>query len=162
MEGITAASGCRLRLRRRKNQIAPAIRRRRTIATAMKVPATLPESEKKPPLFSFAVVIIVVAVAGGAVGVIVNVFTWPVTVAMDVKGVAEKELLDVVLLDGVVVGVEEVVRVVGVEVVVGVRLSDTGMIGAVELVDVVEGVYKALVSKILYICGKRLMCGRAG
>ena len=66
---------------------------------------------------------------------------------MDVKGVAEKELLDVVLLDEVVVGVEEVVRVVGVGVVVGVRLSDTGMIGAVELVDVVEGVYKALVSK---------------
>ena len=55
--------------------MAPAIRRRRTIATAMKVPATLPESEKKPPLFSFAVVIIVVAVAAGAVGVIVNVFT---------------------------------------------------------------------------------------
>lgn len=112
----------------------------------MKVPATLPESEKKPPLFSFAVVIIVVAVAAGAVGVIVNVFTWPVTVVMDVKGVAEKELLDVVVLDEVVVGVEEVVRVVGVEVVVGVRLGDTGMIGAVELVDVVEGVYKALVS----------------
>lgn len=74
MEGITAASDCLRRLRRKKNQIAPAIRRRSTIATATKVPATLPELEKKPPLFSFAAVMIVVAVAGGAVGVIVNVF----------------------------------------------------------------------------------------
>lgn len=97
------------------------------IATATNVPATLPESEKKPPLFSFAVVMIVVAVAGGAVGVIVNVLTMPVTVVTDVKGVADQELLDVVVLDvEVAVGVEEVVRVVGVEVVVGVRLSDTG------------------------------------
>lgn len=38
------------------------------------------------------------------------------------KGVADQELLDVVVLD-----LEEVVRVVGVEVVVGVRLSDTGI-----------------------------------
>lgn len=133
--------------------MAPAIRRRSTIATATKVPATLPESEKKPPLFSFAVVMIVVAIAAGAVGVMVNVLIWPVTVVTDVNGVAEKELLDVVVLDvEVVVGVEEVVRVVGVEVVVGVRLSDTGIIEAVELVDVVEGVYNALVSNdSLYI-----------
>lgn len=105
-----------------------AIRRRRTIDTATKVPATFPELEKKPPLFSFAAVIIVVAVAGGEVGVIVKVFIWPVTVVTDVKGVADQELLDVVVLDlAMVVGVEEVVRVVGVEVVVGVRLSDTGI-----------------------------------
>lgn len=57
----------------KKNQIAPAIRRRSTIATTTKVPATCPELEKKPPLFSFAAATIVVAVAGGAVGVIVNV-----------------------------------------------------------------------------------------
>ena len=98
--------------------MAPAIRRRRTIATAIKVPATWPELEKKPLLFSFTAVTIVVAVAGGAVGVIVKVLAWPVTVVTDVKGVADQELLDVV----------EVVRVVGVEVVAGVRLSDTGMI----------------------------------
>ena len=78
---------------------------------------------------------IVVAVAGGAVGVIVNVLIWPVTVVTDVKGVADQELLDVVVLD-----LEEVVRVDGVEVVVGVRLSDTGINVGVELVDVVEGV----------------------
>lgn len=120
MEGRTAASGCRFRLRRKKNQITPAIKRRSTIATTTKVPATLPELEKNPPLLSFAAVIIVVAVAGGAVGVIVIVFTWPVTVVTDVKGVADQELLDVVVLDLVLgVGVE-VVRVVGVEVVVGV------------------------------------------
>lgn len=35
---------------------------------------------------------------------------------------ADQELLDVVVLD-----LEDVVRVVGVEVVVGVRLSDTGI-----------------------------------
>ena len=98
------------------------MRRRITIATATKVPATWPGLEKKPPLFSFSAAIIVVAVAGGAVGVIVNVLTWPVTVITDVKGVADQELLDMVVLD-----VEEVVRVVGVEVVVGVRLSDTGI-----------------------------------
>lgn len=120
--------------------MAPAIRRRSTIATATKVPATLAELEKKPPLFSFAAVIIVVAVAGGAVGVIVKVFIWPVTVVTDVKGVADQELLVVVVLDLVVVGVEDVVRVVGVEVVAGVRLSDTGINVGVELVDVVEGV----------------------
>ena len=78
---------------------------------------------------------VVVAVAGGAVGVIVNVLIWPVTVITDVKGVADQELLDVVVLD-----LEEVVRVVGVEVEVGVRLSDTGINRDVELVDVVEGV----------------------
>ena len=50
------------------------------------------------------------------------------------KGVADQELLDVVMLD------LEVVRVVGVDVVVGVRLSDTGINVGVELVDVVEGV----------------------
>ena len=102
------------------------------IATTTKVPATLPELEKKPPLVSFAVVTIVVAVAGGAVGVIVNVFIWPVTVVTDVKGVADQEL--------VVLEVEAVEKVVGEEVVVGVRLSDTGIIRGVELVDVVEGV----------------------
>lgn len=119
---MTAASGCRLR--RRKNQIAPVIRRRSIIATAIKVPATLPGLEKKPPLACFAVVTIVVAIAGGAVGVIVNVLTWPVTVMTDVKGVADQEL--VLLEVGVVVGVEVVVKVEGV--VVGVRLSDTGII----------------------------------
>ena len=87
----------------------------------MKVPATWPELEKKPPLFSLTAVTIVVAVTGGAVGVIVKVLIWPVTVVTDVKGVADQELVEVVEL---VVG--EVVRVVGVEVVVGVRLSDTG------------------------------------
>ena len=102
--------------------MTPAIRRRSTTATATKTPATWPESEKKPPLFPFAAVIIVVAVAGGAVGVIVNVVIWPVTVITDVKGVADQELLDVVVLD-----VEEVVKVVGVEVVVGVRLIVTGI-----------------------------------
>ena len=66
--------------------------------------------------------IIVVAVAGGAVGVIVKVLIWPVTVVTEVKGVADQELLDVVEL-----GVGEVVSVVGVEEVVGVRLSDTGI-----------------------------------
>ena len=114
--------------------MAPAMRRRSRIATATKVPATLPELEKKPPFSSFAAVIIVVAVAGGAVGVIVNVLIWPVTVVTDVKGVADQELLDEVSLD------VEVVRVVGVELVVGVRLSDTGTNAGVELVDVVEGV----------------------
>ena len=95
------------------------------IATATKVPATLPGLEKKPPLLvSFAVVTIVVAVAGGAVGVIVNVFTWPVTVVTDVKGVADQEL--VVLEMEEVVGVGEVEKVVE-EVVVGVRLSDSGI-----------------------------------
>ena len=78
---------------------------------------------------------IVVAVAGGAVGVIVNVCTWPVTVMTDVKGVADQELLE----EGVV-EVVEVVKVVGVEVEVGVRSSDTGINAGVELVDVVEGV----------------------
>ena len=102
--------------------MAPAIRRSSTIATATNVPATWPELEKKPPLFPFAAVIIVVAVAGGAVGVIVNVLIWPVTVITDVKGVADQELLEVVVL-----GLEEVVKVVGVEVVVGVRLIVTGM-----------------------------------
>ena len=44
-------------------------------ATAANVPATLPESEKKPPpLLSFAATI-VVAEAGGAVGVTVKVST---------------------------------------------------------------------------------------
>lgn len=123
VEGRTAASGCRLR--RRKNQIAPAIRRRSIIATATKVPATLPGLEKKPPLVSFALVTIVVAVAGGAVGVIVNVFTWPVTVMTDVKGIADQEL--VVLEVEEVVGVGEVEKVVEEVVVVGVRLSDTGI-----------------------------------
>ena len=42
---------------------------------------------------------IVVAVTGGAVGVIVNVFTWPVTVMTDVKGVADQELVDEVVLE---------------------------------------------------------------
>ena len=135
VDGTTAASDRRLRLRRRKNQTAPAMRRSSIIATATKVPATLPESEKKPPLLSFAACMIVVAAAGGAVGVIVNVCTWPVTVMTDVKGVADQELLE----EGVV-GVVEVVRVVGVEVVVGVRSSDTGINAGVELVDVVEGV----------------------
>ena len=102
--------------------MAPAIRRRSIIATATKVPATWPALEKKPPLLPFAAVIIVVAVAGGEVGVIVNVFIWPVTVVTDVKGVADQELLGEVVLD-----LEDVVRVVGVEVVVGVRLSGTGM-----------------------------------
>ena len=105
------------------------------IATATKVPATWPVLEKKPPLLSFVAVIVVVAVAGGAVGVIVNVLIWPVTVITDVKGVADQELLDVIVLD-----LEEVVRVVGVEVEVGVRLRDTGINRDVELVDVVEGV----------------------
>ena len=92
------------------------------IATPTKSPATLPELEKKPPLFSFTAVTTVVADAGGAVGVIVNVFIWPVTVVTDVKGVADQELLDVVVLD-----LEEVVRVVGVEELVGARLSETGI-----------------------------------
>lgn len=95
------------------------------IATATKVPATLPGLEKKPPLASFAVVTIVVAIAGGAVGVIVNVSIWPVTVMTDVKGVADQELVLVVLEVEAVVGVEVVVKVE--EVVVGVRLSDTGI-----------------------------------
>ena len=70
----------------------------------------------------------VVAVAGGAVGVIVNVVIWPVTVMTDVKGVADQEPLDEELLDVVVLDSEEVLRVVGVvEVVVGLRLSVTGM-----------------------------------
>ena len=69
----------------------------------------------------------VVAVAGGAVGVIVNVLIWPVTVMTDVKGVADQEVLDEESLDVVVLDVE-VVRVVGVaEVVVGLRLSVTGI-----------------------------------
>lgn len=107
--------------------MAPAIRRTSTIATATKVPATWPALEKKPPLFAFAAVTIVVAVAGGAVGVIVNVLIWPVTVMTDVKGVADQELLDEESLDVVVLDVE-VVRVVGVaEVVVGLRLSVTGI-----------------------------------
>ena len=137
---MTAAAGCGLRLRRSKNQPAPARRRRSTIATPTKVPATLPEFEKKPVLSPFAAAIIVVAVAGGAVGVMVNVLIWPVTVVTDVNGVADQELLDVVVLDVKAgKGVEEVVRVVGVAVVVGVRLSDTGINAAVELVEVVEG-----------------------
>ena len=70
----------------------------------------------------------VVAVAGGAEGVIVNVLIWPVTVMTDVKGVADQESLDEKLLDAVVLDLEEVVRVVGEEkVVVGLRLSDTGI-----------------------------------
>ena len=93
------------------------------IATATKVPATLPGLEKKPSLASFAVVTMVVAIAGGAVGVIVNVLIWPVTVMTDVKGVADQEL--VVLEVEAVVGVELVVKVE--DVVVGVRLSDTGI-----------------------------------
>lgn len=105
------------------------------MATATKVPATRPESEKKPPLFAFAAVMIVVAVAGGAVGVIVIVLTWPVTVMTEVKGVADQELLNEIVLD-----VEEVARVVGVGVVAGLRLSGTGIKCGVELVDVVEGV----------------------
>ena len=109
--------------------MAPAISRTSTIATATKVPATWPALEKKPPLFAFAAVTIVVAVAGGAVGVMVNVLIWPVTVMTDVKGVADQELLDdeEESLDVAVLDVE-VVRVVGVvEVVVGLRLSVTGI-----------------------------------
>ena len=108
--------------------MAPAIRRTSTIATATNVPATWPALEKKPPLFNFSAVTMVVAVAGGAVGVIVNVVIWPVTVMTDVKGVADQEPLDEELLDVVVLDSEEVLRVVGVvEVVVGLRLSVTGM-----------------------------------
>ena len=108
--------------------MAPAIRRTSTIATATKVPATWPALEKKPPLFAFAAVTMVVAVAGGAVGVIVNVLIWPVTVMTEVKGVADHELLDEELIDVVTLDLEEVVRVVGVEeVLVGLRLIVTGM-----------------------------------
>ena len=108
--------------------MATAIRRTSTIATATKVPATWPALEKKPPLFAFAAVTMVVAVAGGAVGVIVNVIIWPVTVVTDVKGVAVQELLDEESLDVVVLDLGEVVRVVAVEeVVVGLRLSTTGI-----------------------------------
>jgi hypothetical protein len=46
------------------------------IATGTKVPATFPESEKKPPpLLSFAATETVVVAAGGAVGVMVKVCT---------------------------------------------------------------------------------------
>ena len=108
--------------------MAPAMRRTSTIATATKVPATCPALEKKPPLFNFSAVTMVVAVAGGAVGVIVNVVIWPVTVMTDVKGVADQELLGEELLDIVVLDSEEVLGVVEVEeVVVGVRLSVTGI-----------------------------------
>jgi len=102
----------------------------------------------------------VVAAGGGAVGVIVRVMIWPVTVITDVHGVADHVLLDEEAVVGVVVGVVgmvDVVGVVGAVVVVGVavvvgmddvvggsRVIDTGIsvgVGVVlVLVDVVEGV----------------------
>jgi len=70
--GLTSA----WRLRRRQNQIPAANRRKSMIATGTKVPATFPESEKKPPpLLSFAATETVVVAAGGAVGVMVKVCT---------------------------------------------------------------------------------------
>lgn len=93
----------------------------------------------------------VVATGGGAVGVMVLVMTWPVTVIMDVHGVAVQVLLDDKDVVGVVVGVVDVVDGVGMAVTVGVeevdggsRVIDTGInMGVVVvsvLVDVVEGV----------------------
>lgn len=99
----------------------------------------------------------VVEPGGGAVGVIVRVMTWPVTVITDVHGVADHVLLGGEDVVGVVVGVVGMGGVVGVADVVGVvvvvgmddtveglRVIDTGInvgVGMVlVLVDVVEGV----------------------
>ena len=58
-------------------------------------------------------VTIVVAEAGGAVGVTVKVLTWPVTVITDIKGVGVHVLLvGVVALVFGVVGVVDVVDIV--------------------------------------------------
>ncbi len=99
----------------------------------------------------------VVAAGIGAVGVMVRVMTWPVTVITDVHGVADHVLLDEEAVVGVVVGATGMVDVVGVvdvvggafiggmeDVVAGSGVVDTGIsvgVGMVlVLVDVVEGV----------------------
>ena len=88
------------------------------MATAMKVPATFPELEKKPPPFSLPLVLIIVCVAvGGAVGVTVNVFTCPVIVITDKTGVGvhvSDDELEVSALE--VVGIDDVGEVEEVEV----------------------------------------------
>lgn len=141
VDGIVAASACRLR--RRKNHTRAAAITDIMIPTATNVPATLPVFEKKPPLFSFAATIVVAAAAGGAVGVTVNVLTCPVMVITDVYGVAVHVLLvegvvgNVVgLIIGVIVGV-----VVGVVVVVSSDIETGIIVGcSVMLVDVVGGI----------------------
>lgn len=100
----------------------------------------------------------VVAAGGGAAGVIVLVMTWPVTVMIDVQGVADQLLLDgegVLDDEGVLDVVLVVVKIrggVGVGVVDGVlAVIDTGINVGVEVVlvvvDVVEGVCSQLVSR---------------
>ena len=117
------------------------------IPTATNVPATLPVSEKKPPLSSFAATIVVAAAAGGAVGVTVKVLTCPVMVITDVYGIA----VHVLLVEGVVGNVVGLIIGVIVGVVLGVVLGvlvvvssdiETGIIVgcSVMLVDVVGGI----------------------
>ena len=68
-------------------------------ATATKVPATLPLSAKKPSFLGFSANAVS---AGGAVGVTVNVLTWPVAVMTDIMGVGVHVDCVVKLLDEVV------------------------------------------------------------
>ena len=122
------------------------------MARATKVPATFPELEKNPPCLLEAAVTTVWVDAGGAVGVTVNVLTWPVTVITDSTGVAvhveedDVDEADVVVGVGVVDGVEVVVGVgVGVDVVVGVSNVMDLRVGCcvvvVGVVELVDGVY---------------------
>ena len=89
-------------------------------ATATNVPATLPPLAKNPSSSGFSANAVS---AGGAVGVIVNVLTWPGAVMTEMTGVGvhvEVSLRDVELL-------EEVVDV----------LTTTGTIGTID-VEVVK------------------------
>ncbi len=126
-------------------------------ATRKKTPPTWALLDQKPPLLSGADVTMVVAEGGGAVGVMVRVMTWPVTVMTDSHGVADHVLLGGGAVTGVVVGATGIIDVVGVVDVVGgaivVRMDDVvGGSGIIDtgfmvdvgivlvLVDVVEGV----------------------
>ncbi|MCJ1372187.1 hypothetical protein MMC20_003409 [Loxospora ochrophaea] len=73
-----------------------------SMPTAVNTPATLPVLEKNPPLVVAGASTSSVG-AGGAVGVMVTVLSWPVTVVTDIKGVGvhEDEVENVESLDEV-------------------------------------------------------------
>lgn len=138
---IAIASALRLRLTRTPRTINAAIRRRIS-TTPTNNPAAFPAFESSPPLLPE---ISGCAVAsGGAVGVIVSVLTWPVTVITDVIGVADH----VAVSDSEVVGVEVVVGVVDLfGMTTGGGFEGGVVVVRDEIVDgVTEGVIDGLVS----------------
>lgn len=151
LEATTAAPALRLRLNQSAIMAAAMIRRSRTTPTNK--PTVFPVWERTPPPppdFSGCVV-----GAGGSVGVIVSVLTWPVTVITDVIGVADHvDVSDGVSDDELVEEAEvEVVEIVGVGDIIrmmggagfedcnaGVVGEDVGCTGDGVVVELVEGV----------------------